>query len=83
MKPVYTKVSLTGRLSLPAGFRKSLGLERGGDVVVELVGREIRIRTIDEVVARAQAFSRRLLGEKPEASLDAFLTERRRAAERE
>jgi bifunctional DNA-binding transcriptional regulator/antitoxin component of YhaV-PrlF toxin-antitoxin module len=73
----------SGRLSLPARFRKAVGLERGGEVLVELDGREIRITTVDEVVSRAQALTRRLLGEKPEASLDAFLAERRREAERE
>ncbi|HEV2300083.1 MAG TPA: AbrB/MazE/SpoVT family DNA-binding domain-containing protein [Stellaceae bacterium] len=83
MKPAYTTVSPSGRLSLPAGFRKSLGLERGGDVVVELVEREIRIRTIDEVVAEAQALTRRLLADKPQASVEAFLAERRCKAERE
>jgi AbrB family looped-hinge helix DNA binding protein len=83
MTPVHAKISPSGRLSLPAGFRKSLGIERGGDVVVELVGREIRIRTVDEAVAQAQAISRRLLADKPEASVEAFLAERRREAERE
>jgi AbrB family looped-hinge helix DNA binding protein len=83
MKGVRARISPSGRMSLPADFRKSLGLERGGDVVVELVGREIRIRTIDEVVAQAQALTRRLLGDKPEASVEAFLAERRREARRE
>lgn len=83
MSAVLARVSESGRLSLPASFRKAVGLERGGEVVVELDGREIRITTVDEVVSRAQALTRRLLGEKPEASLDAFLAERRREAERE
>jgi bifunctional DNA-binding transcriptional regulator/antitoxin component of YhaV-PrlF toxin-antitoxin module len=77
------RVSPTGRLSLPARLRKLVGLERGGDVVVEFDGRDIRIRTLDEVVLRAQALTRRLLGDRPEGSLDAFLAERRREAERE
>jgi len=64
-------------------FRKAVGLERGGEVVVELDGREIRIRTVDEVVGRAQTLTRRLLGDNPDASLDAFLAERRREAARE
>lgn len=83
MKPTHAKVSPSGRLSLPAGMRKSLGLEHGGNVVIELVGPEIRIRTVDEVVKQAQALSRRLLAGKPEGSLAAFLAERRREAERE
>ena len=51
--------------------------------MVELDGREIRIRTVDEVVGRAQILTRRLLGDNPDASLDAFLAERRREAARE
>ena len=70
-------VSPSGRLSLPAEFRKAVGLERGGNVVVELDGRDIRIRTTQEAVARAQAMSRRLLAGKPALSVDDFLAHRR------
>jgi len=70
-------------LSLPASFRKAVGLAQGGEVVVELHGREIRIRTVEEVVTQAQALAKRLLAGKPEASVDAFLAERRRDAEDE
>jgi AbrB family looped-hinge helix DNA binding protein len=83
MNAVQGRVSESGRLSIPAEFRKAVGLDRGGEVVIELVGREIRIRTIDEVVAQVQATARRLTAGKPDASLDAFLAERRREAERE
>jgi bifunctional DNA-binding transcriptional regulator/antitoxin component of YhaV-PrlF toxin-antitoxin module len=83
MTAVRARVSGSGRLSIPAAFRKAIGLDHGGNVVVELVGREIRIRTLDEVVAQAQSLTRRLLGDRPEATVEAFLTERRRAAERE
>ena len=82
MSAVFVRVSESGRLSIPAEFRKALGLGRGGAVVVELDGREIRIRTVDEAIGRAQALTRRLLGGKPDASVDAFLAERRRDAER-
>jgi hypothetical protein len=64
-------------------FRKAVGLEHGGNVLIELVGREIRIRTVDEVVAQAQAIARRLTAGNPDASVDAFLAERRREAKRE
>ena len=83
MNALKGRVSETGRLSIPADIRKAVGLERGGDVVIELVRREIRIRTIDEVVAQAQAIARRLTEGKPDASVDAFLAGRRREAERE
>jgi hypothetical protein len=51
--------------------------------VVELDGREIRIRTVGEVIAQAQALTQRLIGDKPEASVDTFLSERPREAARE
>jgi bifunctional DNA-binding transcriptional regulator/antitoxin component of YhaV-PrlF toxin-antitoxin module len=70
-------VSPSGRISLPADFRKAVGLERGGDVVVELENREIRIRTLDDAIAEAQALSRRLLAGKRNASVDDFLKERK------
>lgn len=77
------RVSKSGRLSIPADFRKAIGLDYGGDVVIELAGCEIRIRTIDEVVAQTQAIARPLTAGKSGASVDAFLAERRREAERE
>ena len=83
MTGVRARVSGSGRLSISAAFRKALGLDRGGNVVVELVGREIRIRTVEEVVAQAQVLTHRLLGDRPDASVEAFLSERRRAAEQE
>jgi bifunctional DNA-binding transcriptional regulator/antitoxin component of YhaV-PrlF toxin-antitoxin module len=83
MAAVLGRISRSGRLSIPAAFRKAAGLEHGGNVVIELHDREIRIRTVDEVITRSQAITRRLLGDEPEASVDAFLAERRREAERE
>ncbi|WP_395677786.1 AbrB/MazE/SpoVT family DNA-binding domain-containing protein [Inquilinus sp.] len=84
MTVVRAKVSESGRLSIPAELRRAIGLEHGGDVIVDLDGREIRIRTVAEAVAQAQALSRRLLGDRvAEASVDNFLAERRREAERE
>ena len=83
MTTVRAKVTETGRLSLPADFRKAIGLERGGDVVVELAGKEIRIRTMDEVVHRAQELTRQLLAGGATASVDGFLAERGREAEAE
>ena len=83
MNTARGRVSVSGRLSIPAEFRKAVGLDHGGDVVVELAGREIRIRTVDEVIAQSQALTRRLIGTKPGASVDDFLAERRREAERE
>lgn len=83
MKYYKCHVAKSGRISLPAPFRKAMGLERGGDVVVVLEDREIRIRTIAESIARAQELTRRLLDGKPGMSVDDFIAERRREAARE
>jgi AbrB family looped-hinge helix DNA binding protein len=80
---LHAKISKSGRLSIPAGIRKTLGLDGGGEVVIEVVGQEIRIKPVAEVVAQARALARRLTEGKPDASVDAFLAERRREAERE
>jgi len=83
MNSKYATISPTGRLSIPAEFRKVLGLERGGDVIVELDGREIHIRTVEEAVVHAQALTRRVLGARAQASVDEFIAERRQEAVRE
>src|SRR5436309_14261052 len=64
-KLVWGQVSPSGRLSLPAEFRKALGLERGRKVLVELAGDEIRLRTIRAAVAGVQARAKRLFAENP------------------
>src|SRR6516165_8219057 len=43
MNTVQGRVSESGRLSIPAEFRRAVGLEHGGDVVIELVGHFARI----------------------------------------
>ena len=83
MNYIRAKVSESGRISLPADFRKAIGLDRGGDVIVELDGNDLRIRTVDEVVARAQEISRRLFAGKSGVSVDDFIAERRREALKE
>lgn len=78
MGVIRAKVSESGRLQLPAEMRRATGLEHGGEVVVELVGKEIRVRTLQESIARAQELARRILGDTPQASVDDFLATRRR-----
>jgi bifunctional DNA-binding transcriptional regulator/antitoxin component of YhaV-PrlF toxin-antitoxin module len=83
MNAIFCRVSKSGRLSVPAVFRKAIGLERGGDVVVELDDRQLRITTVRDAIARAQHLSKRLLEGKPDMSVDDFIAERHREAERE
>jgi bifunctional DNA-binding transcriptional regulator/antitoxin component of YhaV-PrlF toxin-antitoxin module len=77
------RVMADGRLSLPADLRKRHGLAHGGEVLVEDTGDAIVLRTLDQVVARAQALSRKLVAGKTGASVDAFLAERAQEAEAE
>ena len=83
MTYLKAKVSPSGRISLPAEFRKAVGLQSGGDVIVELADNEIRIRTMQQSVRRAQAMARKLLGDRPGGSVDDFLAEKRRDAKQE
>ncbi len=65
----------------PAELRRKHGLAQGGKVIVEDIGDAIVLRTLDQVVARAQALSRKLVAGKTGASVDDFLANRARAAE--
>lgn len=72
-----------GRISLPAELRRKHGLGHGGEVIVEDAGDAIVLRTLDQVVARAQALSRRLVAGKAGATVDDFLADRAREVESE
>jgi AbrB family looped-hinge helix DNA binding protein len=82
MNSIVTKVDPAGRLSIPAQHRRALGLEGGGPVVVALVGNEVRIRAVADVMTELQAEAARFLA-GDNASVDAFLRERRREAAQE
>lgn len=71
-----TRIMPDGRLSLPAVLRKKYGLSQGGELLVEDVGDAIVLRTLDQVVARAQALSRTLVAGKAGSSVDDFLADR-------
>jgi AbrB family looped-hinge helix DNA binding protein len=77
------KVMPDGRISLPAGLRKKYHLVQGGEVIVEDTGDAIVLRTLDQVVARAQALSRRLVAGQAGSTVDDFLADRARDAEAE
>lgn len=70
------KVMPDGRMSLPADLRRRHGLGNGGEVIVEDVGDAIVLRTLDQMVARAQALSRKLVGDKASSSVEDFLADR-------
>jgi AbrB family looped-hinge helix DNA binding protein len=77
------KVMPDGRISLPAELRRKHGLGSGGEVIVEDVGDAIVLRTLDQVVARAQALSRKLVSGRAGATVDDFLADRAREVDGE
>jgi len=72
----------SGRLVVPARFRKALGIRGRETVVVGMVGDSLRVRTVDGALERLQRIARRK-GTDATSSVDAFLAERRVEAERE
>lgn len=73
------RVDQSGRLVIPASFRKALGIEAGGDVVMHVHEKELRISTQRARIERAQQRAQRYLrGGK--SLVDELLEERRREA---
>tara|TARA_B100002019_G_scaffold187286_1_gene161755 strand:- start:57 stop:266 length:210 start_codon:yes stop_codon:yes gene_type:complete len=64
-------------MSLPAELRKRLGLAGGGAVYLDETPDGVVLRTAAQAVARAQALARQYTGDRTEASVDAFLANRR------
>jgi AbrB family looped-hinge helix DNA binding protein len=82
MKPKRVTIGRGGRLVIPADFRKGLGVRTGDQVVVDLKDGELRVRSLDAVVERAQALVRRYV--PGEVSLaDELIADRRAEAARE
>ncbi|KHA63475.1 AbrB/MazE/SpoVT family DNA-binding domain-containing protein [Sphingomonas sp. Ant20] len=73
---LQVNITPNGRMSLPVGIRKRLGLEGGGAVLVEETSEGVILRTVDQAVAKAQAIAKRF-ADHPDSSVDAFLTARR------
>lgn len=76
------KVGESGRLVIPAALRKALGLKTGDDVVMRIEDDELRVLTVDQAVARAQARVRRYAAGQGSLS-DRLIEERRFEAARE
>jgi AbrB family looped-hinge helix DNA binding protein len=72
------KVMPDGRISLPVSVRRKHGLVHGGEVIVEDADDAIILRTLDQVVARAQALSRKLIEGRAGSSVEDFMADRAR-----
>jgi len=74
---IQVTITSNGRMSLPAGIRKRLGLSKGGALLVEETPNGVILRTVEQAVAHAQALAHQYTGNRPDASVDAFLANRR------
>ena len=76
------RVDESGRVLVPAVFRRALGINRGDVVVLRIEDDELRISTLKQRIARAQRLVRQHV--KPGTSVvDELIAERREAARRE
>jgi bifunctional DNA-binding transcriptional regulator/antitoxin component of YhaV-PrlF toxin-antitoxin module len=80
MNMISGKIAGNGRVTVPLSMRQALGLEGGGNIVLELADGEIRVRAVESAMADARALTRQLLGKNSKASVDDFLAERQREA---
>ena len=84
MAAVSTKMSETGRITVPPGMcaaRKASN--SGGRSASEVVDGELRVRSVAQAMDRARALTREIMAGRKGLSVDDFLTDRRREAERE
>ena len=80
---VLARVAENGRLSIPTRQRKLLGLDNGGVVVIEVRDGELRIRSVQDVVAELQARVKKYFPKSDISAVDELIAERRAEAERE
>lgn len=74
MSQCVTRLSDTGKLSLPAAQRRELGLSPGDRVVVRVVDGELRLKSLRAQLREAQTEASAILGDY---SVEQFLAERR------
>jgi AbrB family transcriptional regulator, stage V sporulation protein T len=76
-----SKISASGKISLPAALRRELDLHPGDSVVIERQGDHHVIKSYMQVVAEIQDNFRALI--KEPFTVDEFIAERRAEAARE
>jgi AbrB family looped-hinge helix DNA binding protein len=81
VRTAKARLGETGRIVIPADYRKALGLRPGDEVVLELRDQEVRIVPAKFAVARAQRLVRNYIA--PEVKLvESLIADRRKGAER-
>jgi AbrB family looped-hinge helix DNA binding protein len=79
MSAVRARITEGGRVVIPSEFRRQLGLQTGTEVILDVTDGELRIRSLQRAIERAQALVRRHVPE-PTDLADELIRERREAA---
>jgi AbrB family looped-hinge helix DNA binding protein len=77
------RISPGGRVVIPAEFRKALGVGIGDDMLIQLKGEELRLRSRQAAIRRVQAMVRKYLPDESRSLADELIAERREEAARE
>ncbi|HET7371265.1 MAG TPA: AbrB/MazE/SpoVT family DNA-binding domain-containing protein [Gammaproteobacteria bacterium] len=75
----HAKINAGGRVVIPAALRRQLGLKIGDEVVLSVDDDELRLRSFDSAIRRAQGIVRRYVGGEARLS-DELIADRRREA---
>ena len=78
----FVELGAGGRVVIPAGFRRALGMKPGERLIVQRVGDELRIYTQREGIRRARELVRKYVPEGV-SLVDELIAERRQEAARE
>ena len=82
MNDVSTRIAAGGRIVIPADFRRQLGVDVGDEVILRLIGGEVRILTRSQAIRKAQALVRNYIPQG-RSLVKELLQERRKEAKRE
>lgn len=77
------RVAANGRMVLPAGVRKRMGLENGGQLILNESEFGLQLLSVGQRVARAQNFYEEASKGKPRFTVDDFLAQKRADAKLE
>ena len=78
-EPKRVRVDPGGRVVVPSGFRKALGIRNGQEILMALDDGFVRLQTIDAALERVRAIARRRR-KGGTSVVDEFIAERRAEA---
>ena len=82
MRAFKTKLGKGGGIFIPIGYRRELGVAPGDEIILHLDDEGLRLYTLAQAVARAQALVRRYVPEERSLS-EELVSERRGESARE